>query len=241
MESREVEVNGRSVRYRVGGAGRPLVLIHGLAGSSRWWSRVVPRLTGRHRLYLVDLPRMSRARPQELIKWFEGWVDAVALERADVAGHSLGGLLAAEVAARRPAWTRRLVLVAPAGIPCGRSVRARIVPLATELLEIRRDLPTVVADAVRARPLPLARGIAYTSRADVRALLPKVRVPTLLVWGERDRLLPIEIGQEWLLRLPDARLAQLACGHVPLLEAPGDLAGIMLSFLDEKLTNDARD
>jgi pimeloyl-ACP methyl ester carboxylesterase len=241
MESREVEVNGRSVRYRVGGAGRPLVLIHGLAGSWRWWSRVVPRLTGRRRLYLVDLPRMSRARPQELIRWFEGWIDAVALERADVAGHSLGGLLAAEVAASRPAWTRRLVLVAPAGIPCGRSVRARIVPLATELLEIRRDLPTVVADAVRARPLPLARGIAYTSRADVRGLLPNVRMPTLLVWGERDRLLPIEIGQEWLLRLPDARLAQLACAHVPLLEAPGDLAGIMLSFLDEKLPNDARD
>src|SRR6476646_9382210 len=101
MELREVEVDGRSVRYRVDGAGDPLVLIHGLAGSWRWWSRVIPQLAGRRRLYLVDLPRLGRTKPRELGNWFERWVDAVALERADVAGHSLGGLVAAEVAARR--------------------------------------------------------------------------------------------------------------------------------------------
>ena len=242
MELREIEVDGRAVRYRVEGAGQPLVLVHGLAGSWRWWSRVVPALARRRRVYLVDLPRLGRAvRPEELSRWFEGWIDSVAISRADIVGHSLGGLVAAEVAAKRAGWTRRLVLVAPAGIPCGRSVAARVLPLVTELLEIRRDLPMVVADAIRTQPLPLARGIGYTSRCDVRALLPDVRVPTLLVWGRRDRLVPTAIADEWLLRLPDARLVQLPCSHVPLLEAPRELADHMLSFLDEELPNDARD
>jgi len=242
MELRESEVDRRAVRYRVVGAGEPLVLVHGLGGSWRWWSRVVPTLARRRSVYLVDLPRLGRAvRPEELSSWLERWIDSVAISRADLAGHSLGGLVAAEVAAKRAEWIRRLVLVAPAGIPCGRSVRARVVPLATELLEVRRDLPMVVADAVRTRPLPLARGIAYSSRWDVRPALPDVRVPTLLVWGRRDRLVPVAIADEWLRRLPHARLVQLQCSHVPLLEAPEELADRMLTFLDEQLPDDARD
>ena len=242
MELRETEVDGRAVRYRVEGVGEPLVLVHGLAGSWRWWSRVAPALAPRRRVYLVDLPRLGRAvRPEELSSWFERWIDSVAIPRADVAGHSLGGLVAAEVAAKRAGWTRRLVLVAPAGVPCGRGVGARVLPLAAELLEIRRDLPMVVADAVRTRALPLARGIGYASRTDVRGVLPDVRVPTLLVWGRRDRLVPSAIADEWLRRLPDARLVQLDCSHVPLLEAPRELADHMLSFLDEELPDDARD
>jgi pimeloyl-ACP methyl ester carboxylesterase len=242
MDVRDVEVDGRPVRYRVTGSGKPLVLVHGLAGSWRWWSPVLRLLAERRRVYVVDLPRLRRgAVGAQLSAWLGRWLDAAALERVDLAGHSLGGLVTAELAAHRGERTRRLVLVAPAGIPCGRSVPARAVPLLRSLNDIRGSFAMVAADALRAGPFALTRGAAFVSNHDLREELPEVRAPTLLVWGDRDRLVPIRIAEEWQQLLPTSRLARLSCGHVPMLEAPDDLAGCMLGFLDEELADDSRD
>jgi pimeloyl-ACP methyl ester carboxylesterase len=238
MDLREVDVGGRRTRYRVTGAGEPLVLVHGLAGSWRWWSRLLPALAQRRRVYLVDLPRL---RGSELSTWLEGWLDAAGLERVDIAGHSLGGLVVAELAARSPQRTRRLVLVAPAGIPCGRGLLARTWPLVGSLYAIRRSLPMVVGDALRTGLLPLTRGIAFVSTRDLRTVLPKVRAPTLLVWGERDELVSIRVAQEWQRHLPDVRFVGLGCGHVPMLETPRELAAHMLLFLEDEVVDDLGD
>jgi pimeloyl-ACP methyl ester carboxylesterase len=242
MERREVEVHGRPVRYRVTGTGEPLVLVHGLAGSWRWWSPLFQPLAERRRVHVVDLPRLHGVlRAAELSAWLGRWLDAATLERVDMAGHSLGGLVAAELAASRPERMRRLVLVAPAGIPCGRSFPARALRLVGTLYDIRRSLPMVAADALRAGPLAVARGIAFVSSSDLREELAPVRAPTLLAWGERDRLVPVRIADDWQRMLPNARLVQLSCGHVPMLEAPQELAIRMRDFLDEELADDGRD
>jgi pimeloyl-ACP methyl ester carboxylesterase len=242
VELREVEVDGRTVRYRVAGSGEPLVLVHGLAGSWRWWLPLLHALGARRRVSVVDLPRLHPpVRPDRLSEWLGRWLDAAGLEQVDLAGHSLGGLVAAELASAESARTRRLVLVAPAGIPCGRSLPSRAAQLLVELYGARRWLPMVAADALRTGPVDVVRGIAFVSARDLRAELAAVRAPTLLVWGERDRLVPLHVAEEWRQTLPDARLAYLSCGHVPMLEAPRQLADSMLSFLDEELVNERSD
>jgi pimeloyl-ACP methyl ester carboxylesterase len=238
MDLREVEVGGRRTRYRVTGAGEPLVLVHGLAGSWRWWSPLLRSLAQRRRVHVVNLPRL---RPTELGAWLEHWLDALGMERVDIAGHSLGGLIATELAASREPRTRRLVLVTPAGIPCGRSLARRTLPLLGTLNGIRASLPMVVADALHTGPLSLMRGIAFVSTRDLRDTLSRVRAPTLLVWGERDDLVPLAIAEEWHRRLPDSRLVCLSCGHVPMLEAPRELADHMLSFLADEVADDSGD
>ena len=193
-------------------------------------------------MHVVDLPRpRHRVEASELSAWAGRWLDAAGLGRVDLAGHSLGGLVAAELAAASPERTRRLVLVAPAGIPCGRHLAARALPLFGELYDIRGSLPMIALDAVRTGPLALAHGIRFVSTRDLAAELSAVRAPTLLVWGERDGLVPVQLADEWLRMLPDARLVRLSCGHVPMLEAPGQLAASMLSFLDEELADDPGD
>lgn len=242
VEQHAVDVERRSVRYRVVGTGEPLVLVHGLSGSWRWWSRLLELLAVRRRVHVVDLPPVRHpVRAAELSAWLVRWLDAVGLERADIAGHSLGGLVAAELAATHPERVRRLVLVAPAGIPCGRSLTRRAVPLVGTLYAVRRSLPMITADALRTGPLAMARGIAFVSSRDLRADLAGVRAPTLLVWGERDRLVPPRIADEWQQLVPDVRLVYLPCGHVPMLEAPRQLAECMLAFLDEEPAHDASD
>ena len=238
IELHDVEVDGRPVRYRVTGSGEPLVLVHGLAGSWRWWSPMLEQLATRRRVHVVDLPRLRHpVRAAQLSKWLARWLDAVGLDDTELAGHSLGGLVAAELAATRQ--TRRLVLVAPAGIPCGRGLTGRALPLLRTLYDVRRSLPMLTIDAVRTGPLDVARGIAFVSGRDLRQELSTIRAPTLLVWGERDRLVPLRVAEEWREAMVDVRLAYLHCGHVPMLEAPTELAACMLSFLDDELANES--
>lgn len=224
------------------GSGEPLVLVHGLAGSWRWWSPVLERLARVRRVHAIDLPRRRGSVPApELSAWLAQRLDEAGLDRVDLAGHSLGGLIAAELAALRPERVRTLVLVAPAGIPCGRSVPGRSIPLVETLYDVRRSLPLVVSDALRAGPLRLAHGIAYVSSRDLRAELGEVSAPTLLVWGERDRLVPLWVAEEWQRLVPHARLELLPCGHVPMLEQPGAVADRIEAFFREQLPNDAGD
>jgi pimeloyl-ACP methyl ester carboxylesterase len=225
---------------KVLGSGEPLVLVHGLAGSWRWWSPLLERLARVRRVHAIDLPRPPRTMPAaELSAWLDRRLEEKALGRVDLAGHSLGGLVAAELAALRPERVGRLALVAPAGIPCGRSVARRAVPLTKTLFDLRRSMPLVVSDALRAGPLGLARGIAYVSSRDLRAQLPDVRAPTLLLWGERDRLVPLWVAEEWQRLVPDARLELLPCGHVPMLEQPGAVADRIAGFLEQELPDDS--
>jgi pimeloyl-ACP methyl ester carboxylesterase len=242
VKVRDVDVDGRRARYTVAGYGDPLVLVHGLAGSLRWWSDVTAPLAVERRVYAVDLPRPSRgAPPVQVSSWLARWLAAVGLERADIAGHSLGGIAAAEVALARPKVVRRLVLVAPAGIPCGRTVAQRVLPLLGELAELRGRLPLIVGDALRLGPFAAARAIAFVSSCDLRGQLAAVRAPTLLIWGDRDRLVPSPIAEEWHRALPRSRIVYVDCGHVPMLEAPEAVADCILSFLGEQLDDDVGD
>ena len=235
MELREVDVDGTPVRYRVAGTGPPVVLVHGLGGSWRWWSEVWPHLAKQRTVFLVDLPRLGRRQSAEALSaWLGRWLDAVALERVDVVGHSLGGLVAAEVAASRPERVRRLAVVAPAGIPCGLGLFERGLRLVETLYGLRRHLSTVVGDAVRTAPIALLRGAVFASDRDLRAELGSVRAPSLIVWGERDRLTPPGVAEEWHRLLPGSRLVLLPCAHVPMWDAPDRLADCLLAFLDEQ-------
>jgi pimeloyl-ACP methyl ester carboxylesterase len=219
------------------------MLLHGLAGSWRWWAPVLEPLATRRRVYALDLPRMitTSSGSKELTAWLCGWLEANGLERADIAGHSLGGFVAAELAARRPERVARLVLVAPAGIPCGRGFGSRAFSIFGALYGIRRWLPIVLADAVRTGPLALAGAVAFASRCDIHTELSAVRAPTLLIWGERDRVVPFRIGEAWQRAVPGSRLERVPGGHVPMLEAPNEVAASMLRFLEEELADDGRD
>lgn len=241
MEPAHLELDGAAVDYRVTGAGRDLLVLHGLSGSWRWWTQLVHLLEPHLRLHFVGLPRLGRVRAGEIAPWLSRVLDAARLGTVDVVGHSLGGLLAAELAAQHPERVRRLVLVAPAGISCDRGVLQRSLPLFGELLDVGGRLPTIVADAVRTGPVSLVHGVAYIWERDLRPELHTVAAPTLLVWGDHDRLVPARVAEEWQRLLPDSRLVRLRCGHVPMWSAPDELAAGMLAFLGDELANELGD
>ena len=180
-----------------------LVLVHGLAGSPRWWKPLLPWLRDFEVRY-VDPRRALEAEPDDVL-----------------IGHSLGGLRAAQHAALNP--VRKLVLIAPAG-------RARVSPVGLLGSTSVGFYPTVALDALRWGPRALLRHGWEASRT--RVDLSTIDVPTLIVWGERDRLVPTRLATEWHKAIPGSRLEIIArARHVPMVEAPSAVAQVLLDFL----------
>lgn len=110
-------------RYHVGGAGEPLLLVHGLAGSTGNWCEVLPALVERYRVVSVDLPGHAGsaplprgARTADFATVVASVLDAESTGPALVVGHSFGGLVALRLAQSRPELVRGLLLASPAGI-----------------------------------------------------------------------------------------------------------------------------
>jgi pimeloyl-ACP methyl ester carboxylesterase len=226
------DVMSPAARSADGNEPPPLVCMHGLSGSSRWWTRVAGLIDGSRPVILFDVPRSLK--PSDVATWLAGRIEELG-PPVDLAGHSLGALVSVRVAALRPALVRRLVLISPPGVG-PRSPLAYAWPLARTMLGARPSfLARLTYDGLRAGPRNLARGGLHVARADVAAELTAVTAPTLLVWGARDGVVPVEESSTWLERLPDARLVVIPhAGHVPMLESPVELADAIGSFLEER-------
>ena len=215
---------------------RPVVLVHGLAGSSRWWRETEAALRARHRVHVLDLPGFGSERRSRFVLADAPARVAEALEPiapAHLVGHSLGGLVCARVAARRPELVDRLVLVAPAGALQPRRVRSHALPLALALRAARPSfLRLLAADALRAGPWTILAAAREVVRDDVLPDLRLISAETLLVWGERDSIVPPSLGEVFRTELPRARLeVMLGARHVPMVERPREFAALLEDFL----------
>lgn len=220
-----------------------VVLIHGLAGSAAWWRRNVRTLCERYRVVIPDLIGFGKTRRAGRLPDLPGvarvlaeWMRAVDLDHAHLVGHSMGGQIALHLAAGHPGCVHRLVLVDAAGIPrplnpleMTRSALAMAPPSAWG---DPRFLGTIVSDALTAGPRTLALALWHIVGDDVGPLLPRIRVPTLIVWGENDRLVPIQHAREFRDRIPGARLAVIpGAAHNPMVDRPTVFNDLLLRFL----------
>ena len=233
-------MRGQPVRYQVTGFGEPVVLVHGLAGSARWWRRNMAALAQEHTVYLVNLPGFGSFRRSSLrftfaegADWLGDWIEAVGIAPCHIVAHSMGAYLTIRLAASRPELVRRLVLVAPAIIAGSRPIRAYPLALvAAGLAASPTFLPLLALDSLRAGPLTILRAARRLLSDDVRAELGAVAAPTLLVWGSRDALVPPTLAPQVRDALEGSTLLVLpGAGHVPNYDRPRQFNAATLAFL----------
>lgn len=275
FELRYVHLHGHEVGYRMGGSGPVLLMLHGIAGSSRAWKEVMPELA---KSYTVIAPDMlghgESAKPlgdYSLGAYASGMRDlmvALDVERASVIGQSFGGGVAMQLAYQHPEMVERLVLVDAGGL--GREVswmlRAVTLP-GSELV-----LPFVFPKAVRGvgdriSSTLASRGVhaprmaemwrAFGSLTDVdnraafvrtmRAVIDPggqsisaldrlylaAHLPTLIVWGDQDTIIPVAHGHAAHEAIPGSELVIIeGAGHFPHTENPRQFNMVLLDFLE---------
>jgi 2-hydroxy-6-oxonona-2,4-dienedioate hydrolase len=244
----------RSAWYRVGGlrmharvatdrapAGAPaIVLVHGFGVSSRYMAPVARELAAGHRVYAPDLPGFGRsAKPRrardlpELADALAAWMGAAEIDRATLLGNSFGCQIVAELALRHPGRIERAVLVGPTVDPAGRTVRQQLWRLVLDVL--REPWPLIPLQALDYARHGPRRGLA-TLRVmlgdRIEEKLPRLRVPTLVVRGGRDPIVPQRWAEAATRLLPAGRLVVVpGAGHAVNYNAPRALARAVEAFL----------
>ena len=247
-----ITVHGTRIRMLRGGSGPPLLFLHGASGHTGW----LPFLEALSRDFDVLVPEHPGFglsddppwldRPSDLGYFYLDLMQALGLESVHLIGTSLGGWIASELAIRSTAHLASLTLVAAVGISAnGRPiddvfrmtaeenarrfyfdperVRARIEALA------RADVRALV----RNRSTVVRLGYPDFRNPDLAKWLHRVDVPTLLVWGENDGLVPPAFGEAYRALVPQARLVVLPrAAHAPFEEQPEAFLAAFTQFLD---------
>ncbi len=233
----------RSGRYRLlyrdYGDGPPLVLVHGLVGSARWWRYNVPAFAPHFRVYVVELVgfgsnrALRPARISDSAELLAAFIARLPDGRADVIGHSMGGQIAMHLAANHPERVRRLVLATASGM-----LRADLFRMALRLpgagLTMRPNFaPRLAIDALRSGPINLLMSAIDILSNDVQAALGKITAPTLLIWAERDALVPLSVGEAVQQAIPGSQLRVIKrAGHVVMWDRPQEFNRLVLEFLE---------
>ncbi len=241
VASRRVQVGRTRIHYRVAGRpdAPPLVLVHGYSASSSWWRRNIAGLAAGHRVYALDLAGFGRSWPKRRFSLSEAahdiraWMREMGLERADFCGHSMGGHICINLAAAYPEQVGRLVLVDASGLPLGGDLRHLAWRSVRASAHTRFSFaPILVGTSLQAGPLVLLTALHGLLDDDVQRVLGRIAAPTLVVWGERDVLVPLALGRALHAAIDDARLAIVSgAGHNVMYECPTEFNRLVLDFL----------
>jgi pimeloyl-ACP methyl ester carboxylesterase len=247
-----IELVGCRTHYRRGGSGTPLVFLHGASGAPV----VLPfmeKLASRFDVIVPDHPGYGQSdEPQwlenihDVAYFYLDFLAALKLERAVIIGSSMGGWMAMEMAVRNTARIGSLVLVSPAGIAAKGAEPADIFLLSPEETIRKLFYDPKFAEERLAMPMtPEAIDLGLKNRHTTARLaweprfhdpfLPKwlhrIDVPTAIVWGKDDQILPVGIAHELKRLMPRAELHIFErCGHLPQVEKAAEFCDLVVRF-----------
>ncbi len=240
---------------------RNLILVHGAGGDHTNWPAELRRLPGVN-VFALDLPGHGRSTGQgrtsvdDYADTVDLFAQAVQLERASVAGHSMGGAIAQTLALRRPPWLVSVVLV-------GTGARLRVHPLILEGLHSAQTLPPAgtlppkYAAAIEAicqwqygpttseqiqrkgrhqllsvDPAVIHDDYVACNAFDVMDSVKEITLPTLIVTGSADKMTPLKYSQYLHDQIPGSQLVEIKDGgHMMAVEKPVEVAQAVARFL----------
>ena len=243
-----------------------ILLLHGFGASLQAWDDWAPALEKNLRVLRIDIPGFGLSGPAVNQDYSDAadvahviaLLDQLGMQQVIVAGHSMGGRIAWNLAAAHPERVSKLVLLSPDGFPDpnAKSDKTYEVPALLGLLpyslpkwalKMGGVAPAFADDSQltpqmmqRYHDMMLAPGVRtallermrQTRNSDPVVRLQSIKAPTLLIWGEKDAFIPVGNAQDYLKAMPQARLVTLpGVGHVLHEEAPQASVQAVLDFL----------
>jgi pimeloyl-ACP methyl ester carboxylesterase len=247
------KVRDITVRLWRDGRGAPLIYLHGAAGLAGWLP-FFARLADRHEVVVPEHPGFGTSdnppwirNVGDLAMYYLDFLDELGAERVHLVGHSLGGWTAAELAVRNCSRLATLTLIAPAGVrvkgvPCGDNFIWSPEEAARNLFHdqffAEKMLAQVATEEEADRQLTnrfMAAKLGWEPRwfnPGLERWLHRITVPTFVLWGADDKLLPSRYADVWRERVSGAKVEIIPqCGHLPHVEKADVTAERILGFL----------
>jgi pimeloyl-ACP methyl ester carboxylesterase len=253
-EAQFVEVQGLKLELIVKGEGAPLLLLHGMDGVEGC-ARLIDLLARDFSVYAPshpgfgasELPR-AFSTIDDLAYFYLDLLEHFELRDVTVVGFSLGGWIAAEMLVKDASRVARLVLGAPLGLRTAERRGTQVADLfmldPKEMDATMQVTPAAQKPNLATLPEPMLERIARNAEAvclfgwspylynpKLHLRLHRIKVPTVLLWGEDDRFAPLGYAQSFTARLTEARLETLAaCGHRIYVDCPEVAAAKIVNF-----------
>lgn len=254
-EPQIVKVGDIGVSLRRAGKGPPLLFLHGAEGYSQWLP-FFDALAEQYELLVPEHPGFGASDDPPLIRsvsdmamFYLDFLEALELRDIHIVGHSLGGWIAAEILIRDQSRAKSLTLISSAGIrvegvPSGdifiwnREELLRNVFYNQAYADIALSLqPTEQQFDAMLKNRFTATKLGWQPRwfnPDLEKWLHRIKLPSLIIWGDEDKVMPADYAGLWRERLPDARLVMIEkCGHVPQIEKLSETIDPLRDFLAE--------
>jgi pimeloyl-ACP methyl ester carboxylesterase len=254
------EVDNNKIRYlEEGSSENTLLLLHGLGASAERWEYVIPHFARKFRVVVPDLigfgysdKPMADYTIEYFSEFISKFVDKIGIKKLNIVGSSLGGQIAAEYTVNHNENIRKLVLVSPSGVmkhstpALDAYIAAALYPNddsalnAFQMMSGRKEIEDKTVNGfIERMALPNAK-MAFMSTLlglkdsePITKKLQMITVPTLIIWGENDPIIPIEYAKSFISGINDCRFYKMTgCGHVPYVEKPKAFFQIVLDFLN---------
>jgi len=244
-------IKGLKINYKTLGEGRPLLILHGWGSKSENWQRVGEFLIEKGlKVIIPDLPGFGNSQepPQswglaDYCQFIKEFVNSLNLEKFYLLGHSFGGALAVKCSLEFPEKIEKLFLVDAA---CFRrkAFRKRLFYIIAKIFKIFSFLPfysffrkAFYKFIVGKSDYPYTEGVMkdiYLKiiKEDLSKILPQVQVPTIIIWGEEDKIKQIKEARLINQKIKNSHLEIIpSIGHNPHSEAPEKLSETIIKFL----------
>lgn len=245
----KVNINGIELAYERRGKGTPLVLLHGYPLDHHAWDLLTPQLEDTFDLILPDLRGFGASSTVDTLYTMDdiasdiaGLLDQLGIEKAAIAGHSMGGYAALAFANRYPGRVRGLGLVATQTLADPQDRKEGRYKTAADVAEkgIGGVVDTMASKFTSDAKLQgISREImerqgpagytgslkAMAERLDTSAVLAEIKAPVVIVHGDADALVPVDRAREAGNAVPHAHFVELkGAGHLPMMEAVNETA-----------------
>lgn len=224
-------------------------MLHGLFGSLSNFEPIIPMITKEVDLWIPEIPLYRPSNGDnaihDLTQWLDQWLSEKELDSVVLVGNSLGGHIALDYARQFKKNLKGLVLVGSSGLTSTefgdtRPRRYDREYIRSKTREVFHTLPvqeTMVEDiysilADRNQLTQLVRLAKASKQTLMDEFLTQIHVPSLIVWGDNDKITPPEVAFRFQSLLPNSRLSWIAdCGHVPMMEQPQAFATLLNEFI----------
>ena len=248
-----INIDGVALHYTVQGSGKPLILMHGWGCTHSTVESIAAVASKTNTVYNVDFPGFGDS-PEPPSVWgveqytrlIEGMSTQLGLKNPILIGHSFGGRVGILYASRN--IVSKLILIDAAGVKPKRSIKYYIKVYSFKAMKhlmrliYGKEKAAAKIEAQRARrgssdyasASPKMRAIlSRCVNEDLQSEMPKIKAPTLLIWGENDTATPMRDARIMERLIPDAGLVSFpGCGHYSFLDNPIQFAAVLKSFLN---------